>query len=145
MTTPDEQAEWARVDRWIASWNANQILAYDKAVAEREELHRKCEERERANDDGFTLPERLKEWEAEHDFGEHVRRRFPVGAFFDSIEEDRDGDWRPSLTKLCRSPRRRGTVLRRLGHIAPPRSSWRRPRPVGSAGRRRAAGDGQVH
>ena len=42
MTTPDEQAERARVDRWIASWNANQILAYDKAVAEREELHRKC-------------------------------------------------------------------------------------------------------
>jgi hypothetical protein len=48
MTTPDEQAERARVDRWIASWNANQILAYDKAVAEREELDRKCEERERA-------------------------------------------------------------------------------------------------
>ena len=100
MTTPDEQAERARVDRWIASWNANQILAYDKAVAEREELHRKCEERERANDDGFTLPERLKEWEAQHDFGEYMRRRFPVGAFFDSIAEDRDGDWRPSLTKL---------------------------------------------
>ena len=100
MTTPDEQGEWARVDRWIASWNAKQILAYDKAVAEREELHRKCEERERGKDDGFVFPEGMKEWEAQHDFGEYMRRRFPVGAFFDSIEEDRDGDWRPSLTKL---------------------------------------------
>jgi hypothetical protein len=89
MTTPDELADRARVDRWIASWNAKQILAYDKQVAKREELNRKCEERERAKDDGFVFPERLKEWEAEHDWGEHIRRRFPVGAFFDNVEEDR--------------------------------------------------------
>jgi hypothetical protein len=100
MTTPAERAERAKVDRWIADWNAKQILAYDKQVTEREELHRKCEERERGKDDGFTFPEHLKEWEAKYDFGEHIRRRFPVGAFFDSIKEDYDGDWRPSLKQL---------------------------------------------
>ncbi len=94
--TPGERHTLAGVDRWIASWNANQILAYDKQVADREETHRECEERERGKDDGFALPEKLKEWEARVDWGECMRRRFPLGAFFDSIEEDRDGDWRPS-------------------------------------------------
>jgi hypothetical protein len=47
------------VDRWIQSWNEKQILAYDKQVAEREELHRKCDERERGKDDGFTTQGRL--------------------------------------------------------------------------------------
>jgi hypothetical protein len=100
MTTQAERAERARADEWIASWNAKQILAYEKQVAEREELHRKCEERERGKDDGFTYPEHLKELVAEHDWGEHIRRRLPVGAFLDAIEEDLDGDWRPSLTQL---------------------------------------------
>jgi hypothetical protein len=85
MTTPDQLADRARVDQWIASWNAKQILAYNKQVAERDEMHRKCEERERGKDDGFALPEKLKEWEAKYDFGEHMRRRFPVGAFHDAI------------------------------------------------------------
>ena len=100
MTTPAERAERAKVDRWIADWNAKQILAYNEQVERREEQYKKCEERERGKDDGFTFPEHLKNWEAEHDFVEHMRRRFPVGAFLDSIEEDRDGDWRPSLTQL---------------------------------------------
>lgn len=59
--TPDELTEQARVDEWIASWNAKQILAYEEQVAKREELHRKCEERERGKDNGFTFPEHLKE------------------------------------------------------------------------------------
>jgi hypothetical protein len=38
MPTRAERAERAKVDRWIADSNAKQILAYDKQVAEREEL-----------------------------------------------------------------------------------------------------------
>ncbi|MGZ6853352.1 MAG: hypothetical protein ACXVGC_04680 [Mycobacteriaceae bacterium] len=98
--TPDELAEQARVDEWIASWNAQQILAYDKQVANREDRDRQCEERERGKEDGFVFPEHLKELVAQHDWGEHIRRRLPVGAFLDAIEEDLDGDWRPSLTQL---------------------------------------------
>jgi hypothetical protein len=98
--TPEELAEQASADEWIASWNAKQILAYDAQVAGREELHRKWEERERGNEDGFTVPEYWEEWEAEHGFGEHIRRRLPVGAFLDAIEEDRHGDRRPSVTQL---------------------------------------------
>jgi hypothetical protein len=100
MTTPAERAERAKVDRWIADWNAKQILAYNEQVKRREELYKKCEERERGKDDGCTLSEHLKKGEAEHHFGEHIRRRLPVGAFLDTIEEDRDGDWHPSLYQL---------------------------------------------
>jgi hypothetical protein len=96
MMTPDELADQARVDEWIASWNAKQILAYDEQVKKRED-------RERAKDDGNSLPQDLKELLAQHDFGEHIRRRIPVGAYFDSIKEDYDGDRRPSLTDLIQA------------------------------------------
>jgi hypothetical protein len=118
MTTPAERAERAKVDRWIADWNAKQILAYDKQVAEREELHRKCEERERGKDDGFTYPEHLKEGEAKYDFGEHIRRRLPVGAHLDFIEEDRDGGWRPSVYQLLEVARTGvGLFYAAIGHV----------------------------
>jgi hypothetical protein len=102
MTTPADRAERAKVDRWIADWNVKQILAYNEQVKRREEQYKKCEERERSEDDSFTYPEHMKKWDAEFDFGEHIRRRFPVGMFLDSIEEDRDGDWRPSVKQLMR-------------------------------------------
>jgi hypothetical protein len=100
MMTPDELAELAEVDRWIADWNTKQILAYNEQVKRREEQYKKFEERQRGKVDGFTFPEHLKKRSAEHRFGEHIRRRLPVGVFLDTIEEDRDGDGRPSLTQL---------------------------------------------
>jgi hypothetical protein len=118
MTTRDERAERAEVDQWIQSWNAKQVLAYEKQVAEREEQHRKSEERERGKDDGYTFPEKLRELEAQHAFGEHIRRRFPVGAHLDSIEADRDGDRRPSLTQLMQVAESGVLLLyAALGHI----------------------------
>jgi hypothetical protein len=100
IMTPDELADQARVDEWIASWNAKQILDYDEQVAKREELDRRREERERREDDGYIFPKYLKEQLAQHDFAEHIRRRFPVGTFFDSIKEDYDGDRRASSKQL---------------------------------------------
>jgi hypothetical protein len=89
MTTPEQQlADRARADEWIASWNAKQVRDYDEQVAKREELLR---------DDGL---EHLREWEAQDAFSEHMRLRFPLGTFFDSIKVDYDGDWRPSLKQL---------------------------------------------
>jgi hypothetical protein len=94
------------VDRWIADWNAKQILAYDEQVAER------------GKDDGFTYPEHVEELVADYDFGEHIRRRVPVGVFLDSIKEDYDGDRRPSLTQLMQVAET-GTLLfyAAIGHI----------------------------
>ena len=100
MTTQAERAKRAKVDRWIADWNAKQILAYNEQVKRREEQYKKFEELQRAKVDGFTFPEHLKKRSAEHRFGEHIRRRLPVGVFLDTIAEDRDGDGRPSLTQL---------------------------------------------
>jgi hypothetical protein len=100
MTTQAERAKRAKVDRWIADWNAKQILAYNEQVKRRKELYKKCEERLRGKHDGFTFPAHLKKRAAEHHFDKHIHRRFPVGAFLDSIKEDYDGDSRPSLTQL---------------------------------------------
>lgn len=100
MTTPDEQAERAKVDRWIADWSAKEILAYHEQVRKRREQYRKREERQRGEDNGYAFPEHLKEWLDRHDFGEHIRRRFPVGALLDSIKEDYHEDRRSSSKKL---------------------------------------------
>lgn len=100
MTTPAERAKRAKVDRWIADWSAKQTLAYNEQPANREVLHRKCEERDRSEGDGLSLPEELKNLLAQHDFDEHIRRRLPVGAFLDCIEEDYDGDRRSTSTQL---------------------------------------------
>jgi hypothetical protein len=93
MTTPEQLADRAKADEWIASWNKQQIVAYDEQVKEREK-------RVRAKDDGAALPRHLEERLAELDFDEHFRRRLPVGVLLDAIEEDRDGDRRPSLYQL---------------------------------------------
>jgi hypothetical protein len=93
MTTEEQLAERAKADEFIASWNKQQIVAYDEAVEEREK-------RVRAKDDGAALPRAVEERLAKLDFDEHIRYRLPVGALLDVIEEDRDGDRRPSRYQL---------------------------------------------
>lgn len=128
MTTHAERAELAEVDRWIQSWNNKQILAYDKQVATREKQYRRDEERPRGKDDGFVRSDDLKEVDAQYNWGEHIRRRLPVGAFLDSIKEDRDGDSRPSCAQLMEVARTgKELFYAAVGHSTLRRSSWTRP------------------
>jgi hypothetical protein len=87
MTTEEQLAERAKADEWIASWNKQQMVAYDEEVKEREK---------RVHAHPRAVEERL----AKLDFEEHIRYRLPLGALLDVIEEDRDGDWQPSRYQL---------------------------------------------
>jgi hypothetical protein len=72
----------------------------------------------RAKDDGAALPRAVEERLAKLDFDEHIRYRLPVGALLDVIEEDRDGDRRPSQYQL-RQVAKSGVELfgAAIGHI----------------------------
>lgn len=95
MKNPADVAERARVDRRIAEWNAKQITVYDEHVKARDGKDETGAGQERDSD----FPEYLTTFLADYDFGEHIRCRFPVGFFLDSINEEGEGDHR-SVSQL---------------------------------------------
>ena len=81
-----------KVQEWVRFWFRRNDHEFDEEVERQRELH------EAAIDRG--LPPHLLEACARLDLDRHRRNQFPVGAFFDSIDERRLNGQKASTEKL---------------------------------------------
>ena len=76
------------VQDWIRFWIRRNDLEFEEALRRRE------------SDPACSLPAGIQEMVDQLDRDRHQRNQFPVGAFFDSIDPDRQGGRKPTAEKL---------------------------------------------
>jgi hypothetical protein len=100
MTTPEQAADRARVDQFIAEWMAEQVVKFDQAAVRRAEQTARIKARVGESE---TWREESEKWVNDYDFAEHMRLRFPVGVFLDRIKVDDTGEDKPTTKQLMQT------------------------------------------
>jgi hypothetical protein len=78
---------------WIRFWLKRNDHEFEEEAKRQRELH------QAVPDDRRLSPEMI-EWCAQYELGRHRRNQFPVGAFFDSIDPQRQNGQNASLEQL---------------------------------------------